>query len=118
MDTSFISDQLDTVLSHLNARRASPELIANVLRIPVLRKKRNELIGARDKALSSRKSLSGQIGMAMKGKAAADVDVQKLKDEVEQASKAAEVAEGQLVEVDKEIEVILSVVPNLLDDRS
>jgi len=116
LDTQFVSENLDTVLSHLQARRSSPELIKQVSLISELRQQRNSLIQERDISLNSRKTLSQQIGTLMKeGKG--DSEIQALKAKVDEMNELANKATFNLEIIDGKINSIFCIIPNLLDDR-
>jgi len=116
LDTQFVSENLDTVLSHLHARRSSPELIKQVSLISELRQQRNSLIQERDISLNSRKTLSQQIGTLIKeGKG--DSEIQALKAKVDEMNELANKATFNLEIVDGKINSIFCIIPNLLDDR-
>ena len=115
LDTQYVTDHFDTVLSHLKSRKSSTQLIDDVTKIPKLRVRRNTLILQRDTALNMRKTVSQQIGFLIKnGK---DAEVLELKKAVEQANIASDLAAKELEEVDNDIDVILKSTPNLIDDR-
>ena len=116
LDTQFVSENFDTVLSHLQARRSSPELIKQVSFISELRHQRNSLIQERDISLNSRKTLSQQIGTLIKeGKG--DSEIQSLKAKVDEMNELANKATSNLEIVDEKINTIFRIIPNLLDDR-
>ena len=115
LDTNLLQTSPDLVLSHLSARRSSAELVDQVGRIGCLRQERNAAIMAGDKAKNIRKTLSQQIGQAMKeGKQ--DV-VSDLKKQVEDANALSESADEDLARIDGEINKVFPLIPNLLDDR-
>lgn len=115
LDTQFVSENLQTVLSHLQARRSNSELIDQVSLISELRNQRNSLIQERDVSLNSRKTLSQQIGALIKeGK---DSEVQLLKAKVDEMNESANKATSNLDIVDEKINSIFCIIPNLLDDR-
>jgi hypothetical protein len=114
-DVNFLTNNGELVKSHLLARHASEDTLRSIDSIPELKKQRSDLITRGDKARNQRKTLSKQIGLAI-GKKAGE-EAEKLKAEVETATKAAEVVDEELALVEKKIEAIFSVLPNLLDDR-
>jgi seryl-tRNA synthetase len=115
LDANVVANHLDVVLQHLHARHANEKLIEDVSKIPVLREKRNSLIVAGDAARNTRKTLSKEIGKYMskgdKEQAAL------LKGKVEEANEVASKADEELQGIENEIQLIMSLVPNLLDDR-
>ena len=115
LDTQFISENYDIVVSHLKSRKASSQLLADVSKIPVLRTRRNALIVERDSAKNSKKTLSQQIGGFMK--LGNNEEVVRLKSQVEEMDRVSDAAEEQLQLVDTEIDNIVAVIPNLIDDR-
>ena len=115
LDTMLISSQPNIIIEHLHSRKADVDLINKVMQIKELRTERNKCIMEGDRARSTRKALSKDIGTLMKNKMLAEVDA--LKVAVDKAHTEADLADGKLVQIDKQINDILSVVPNLLDDR-
>ena len=115
LDTQFISEHYDIVVSHLKSRKASSQLLTDVSKIPVLRTRRNALIVERDTAKNSKKTLSQQIGGFMKS--GNNGEVVRLKAQVEEMDRVSDAAEEQLQLVDAEIDNIVAVIPNLIDDR-
>jgi seryl-tRNA synthetase len=115
LDTTLLQTNPDLVLSHLKARRSGAELLAEVGLVGALRQERNAKIVEGDAAKNVRKTLSQQIGQAIKeGKQ--DV-VLELKCKVEEASTKAAMADQELQRIDGEINKIFPLIPNLLDDR-
>lgn len=115
LDTNLLANSPDTVISHLVSRKASESVISEVLKVKELKATRNALIVEGDSAKNVRKTLSKQIGELMKNKEMEEAN--KLKVEVENANKISAQADEKLSEIDRQIESILSVIPNLLDDR-
>lgn len=115
LDSILISNQPELVASHLASRKVEQSAIDHVLQIKQLRIERINLIAAGDHAKHIRKALSKDIGMLMKEKKLKEADV--LKVQVEAANVESAHADEKLLVVDKQIENILSTVPNLLDDR-
>ena len=115
LDTSLIATQTELVVSHLESRKSDTKLIDKVLTIKDLRADRNNCIVEGDRYKSVRKTLSKEIGSLMAQKKL--VEVEALKEKVEQASKDSAISDEKLAKIDIEIANILSVVPNLLDDR-
>ena len=114
LDANLIANSPDLVLSHLTSRKSNSDLVNQVLKISSLRSERNSLIIEGDKAKNKRKTLSQEIGIMMKSGAA---EVDELKDEVKKANEISSACDLKLQEIDGEIEKIISVLPNLLDDR-
>lgn len=113
LDASLLSENPELVVSHLQSRRASKDLIGEVNKVSDLRIERSKMIAEGDQARNKRKSLSKDIGMLMReGKDASD-----LKRLVEDANNVAAAADAKLSIIDEEINNILSVIPNLVDDR-
>lgn len=115
LDTQFISEHYETVVSHLKSRKASPQLLEDVSKVSILRTRRNSLIMERDSAKSSKKHLSQQIGKEMKS--GNEEEVKRLKNVAEDLDRVSDTAESQLQLVDDEINNIVAVIPNLIDDR-
>jgi seryl-tRNA synthetase len=115
LDTQFITENFETVLSHLKARRSSQSLIEDISKIPKLRSLRNSLIIDRDAALNSRKTLSNEIGSLLKSGKVDEAN--KLKQKVEDIKVSADESSYKLEKVDEEINSIFRLMPNLLDDR-
>lgn len=115
LDTQFISEHYETVISHLKSRKASLQLLEDTSKIAVLRTRRNALIVERDSAKNSKKNLSQLIGKEMKG--GNEEEVKRLKNSAEDLDRVSDAAESQLQLVDDEIDEIVAVIPNLIDDR-
>jgi hypothetical protein len=114
-DVNFLTNNVELVKSHLLGRHASEDTLHSIGSIPELKKQRNDFITKGNDARNQRKTLSKHIGLAYAKKA--DEEAANMKVEVATATKAAEVADEQLDLVEKQIEEIFSVLPNLLDDR-
>lgn len=117
LDTLYITEHYNTVVSHLTARRVSQELLHNVSLIPALRAERGQLVVERDAELNTRKTLSQQIGTLMRGGADKQLEVDDMKRRVEAAVISAEATGVRLEEVEQRIDQLFRMVPNLLDDR-
>jgi hypothetical protein len=115
LDTNLLANNPDLVLSHLTSRRSSTELMESVSKIAALRTERNALIVQGDAAKNTRKTLSAQIGQLMKEGKTAEVD--ELKRQVEKANDVSAAADEAQGHIDRQIDAIFSVLPNLLDDR-
>jgi len=109
-----MEQNIDVVLSHLKSRRANEDTLAKAQQIGSLNLKRKELGQERDSYLNIRKEQSAIVGRLMKeGKAEEAEGVKAI------SSKAAEDAarvEGELTEVETEVNKLLDNIPNLLDD--
>ncbi|GMI05852.1 hypothetical protein TrRE_jg12406 [Triparma retinervis] len=109
-----IGKNLDLITSHCISRSASPSLLASLSSISTLASTRVSLIQDRDTSLSLRKSLSSEVGAAMKS---GDKDLgSRLKAESSRAGEKASEASLKLEEVDKIIDGITPNIPNLLSD--
>lgn len=115
MDTNLIASNTELVISHLKARRADSKILDEILKIKSLRAERNACIQEGDKAKNIRKSLSKDIGLMMKQNKL--VEVEQLKQRVEEANFASGEADEKLARIDAEIKSIFPMIPNLLDDR-
>lgn len=115
LDANLVANNLDVVLQHLHARHVSEKLIEDVCKIPHLREKRNSLIVAGDTARNTRKTLSKEIGKYMSKGDNEQAGI--LKGKVEDANIVAAKADEELQAIETEIHSIMSLVPNLLDDR-
>lgn len=115
LDTNLLQSNPDLLISHLKARRSSNQLLDDISKVGNLRKERNAMIVEGDSAKSIRKTLSQQIGQAMKE--GNEAQVQELKQKVEQANVQSANADENLVRIDAEINKIFPLIPNLLDDR-
>lgn len=115
LDVNLVATQPDLVISHLEARKSSKNLIDDVWKIQALRAERSALIVEGDRAKNTRKTLSQQIGMLMKEKR--DEEIAQLKLKVEEASALSEAADNKLNEIDNSMNKLFAVFPNLLDDR-
>lgn len=123
LDTNLIASQVDVVLAHMKARRVDGAILEDIARIKSLREERNALIQEGDNQKNIRNTLSKQIGMEMgKMKGADDTtsieaEINALKSKVEEASKVFDSCDEKLAVIDSNIDSILSLIPNLLDDR-
>lgn len=116
LDTNLITQNPDMVVSHLKSRKSYGPAIDSLSKIISLRSIRNSLIVKRDQAKSTNKILSQQIGKMMKLKED-EAKVLELKKQVEEANKCSDESDAKLAGVDKEINDLFSLIPNLLDDR-
>lgn len=115
LDVNLIASNQDLVMSHLTARRGSPQLMDDLKRMGELRSMRNALIVEGDTAKNLRKTLSAQIGQLMKeGK---ESEVAALKAQVEDANNRSAAAGEKQEKIDEEINRLFTLIPNLLDDR-
>lgn len=115
LDSILASTQPELISAHVTSRKSDAAMIEKVQSMHELRHERNQLIVAGDKARNIRKTLSKDIGMLMKEKKIAEVEV--LKAQVEAANAESHAANERLELIEKEISLILSSLPNLLDDR-
>lgn len=116
LDSSLISTNYELVKSHLVARRCNEDIINNLDKVVELRLKRNSLIVQGDVAKNMRKSISLQIGQLMKDDKN-NSSINDLKQQVEEFNHHSSEANEELRVVDEELKDILSIIPNLLDDR-
>jgi len=115
LDSMLLQSNPELVLSHLRARRSGEALLGNINKVGALRQERNSAIMAGDKAKNIRKTLSQQIGQAMKeGKQEL---VTELKRQVEEANSQSAAADEELGRIEAEINQVFPLIPNLLDDR-
>lgn len=92
LDQRVIGANLDLVLSHLTARRASAETLEAARTIASLQEQRVALIREKDGHLNKRKDLSALVGSLLKeNKDPAEVDA--AKDAANQAGNLADTAE-------------------------
>ena len=115
LDTVLIAEHPEIVLSHLKARKANLNIIDSIKIITELRLKRNEVIKDGDAAKNLRKSLSQQIGMLMKENKL--IEVEELKKKVESANEISAKSDGNLAQIETQINDLFSMLPNLIDDR-
>lgn len=116
LDINLISQQPELVISHMKSRRSDEKLLEkNIANIAELRSKRNALISEADAAKNIRKTISQDIGKLMKeGKLE---EVEKLKLQVNEATEKANSLDVILDEINNSLDLQLSYLPNLLDDR-
>ena len=115
LDTNLIATNSELVLSHLHARKSYAAIIEEINKIKQLRADRSTCIVEGDKAKGLRKTLSKEIGLLMKENKVDEVNAIKLK--VEEANLVSAKCDEKLETIDREIDKIFSMVPNLLDDR-
>lgn len=120
LDSRAIIDNLDLVLSHLKARRASEETLSAATLIYSRNSERVSLIQLRDAALQTRNEQSKIIAKLMRD---GGTSAQKNQEEVEQAKKLsqaaadeASLADCKLAELEQETNSLLAGIPNLLED--
>ena len=115
LDVNLVACDNELIISHLTARKSNHDLLEAVRKIPELRSKRNALIVEGDAARNSRKKLSTLIGSLMKERKIDEVE--RVKVQVEDFSKQSFNADQKQIEIENEIDKIMSIIPNLLDDR-
>ena len=118
LDARSLSDNLDLVLSHLSARRASEDTLNAAKSISTLNSKRVVLIQKRDDALQKRNEFSGQVGKLMREKKGDEEseEINSLKEKASLAGDEANVIETTLNEIESNMNALLASIPNLLDD--
>ena len=118
MEVKTIVSNIDVVLSHLQARRASEETIEAANTIASLQSKRVALIQQRDDFLNQRKEASAMVGKLMRSKGdetdPAAVEEQKAKSA--EAAEGAQKAEEELEQIQTTMDQLFARIPNLLDD--
>lgn len=121
VDIRTIANELETVKSHLQARGASENAVANAEEIASLFDRRNTLIQERDGHLSTRKEASAMVGKLMRNKdKLTDEEQQELeaaKSRSSEAASSAAEAEEDLDKIQSTMDDLLAGIPNLLDDR-
>ena len=115
LDPALLAENPELVLSHIKSRRGNPSLLNDVQRIGELRSLRNSAISQGNLAKSTRNNLSQEIGKLMKMGRTNEIDELKL--QVEKAKDLATQLDMQLNDIDREMNDLLSMIPNLLDDR-
>ena len=120
LELRTIAQELPTILSHLQARRASPETVAAAQQIADLASRRVALIQERDQFLNQRKEASAVVGQYMRRQdELTDSELEELnqaKETSAQASEGAQSAETTLEELQTTMDSLLAGIPNLLDD--
>jgi len=114
-DARWVASFPEQAKSHLQARRASEDLLLSVDKIKELDVVRRELIQTRNNALASRKTLSAEIGKLLKEANSGAADEKKK--EVEAANIAAKESEEKLAGVEETLNTLFANMPNLLDSR-
>ena len=122
METKTLVSNIDMVLTHLKARRASEETLTSAEKVVALQAQRVKLIQERDTQLNIRKEASGKVGKIMQQSRQEDApdmteELEAAKAESNQATELADKADAQLVELEAEQNALLAAIPNLLDDR-
>lgn len=115
LDANFAGNHPEIVIAHLQSRGGNTDLMKSVTELTNLKQQRSKWIMEGDHARNRRKTLSKDIGILMKSGKKEEAGV--LKQQVEDASRIAEEADVQLVQIDQETNRIFSMIPNLLDDR-
>lgn len=122
LDTNLIASQLDLVLSHMKARRCDGKILDDITQIKSLREDRNALIVEGDNQKNIRNKLSKEIGMRMgqlkiaEDKTDLEKEIADIKAQVEDAAKISAECDDKLAVIDKNINEIFTIIPNLLDD--
>ena len=120
LDLRTITNELPTVLSHLQARKASDDTIQAAQQIAQLADQRVFLIQERDTFLNQRKEASAVVGKLMRNKdnltEEQQNELEQAKESSTQASQGAEKAETTLSELETTMNSLLNAIPNLLDD--
>jgi len=122
LDVRTIASELETVLSHLQARRAKPDTIAAVQSIADTSQQRVDLIMERDAALATRNECSALIGQLMRRSdelltQEQQEELEQAKQQSSQAGELADAAEAKLETLQAEMDNLLGGIPNLLDDQ-
>lgn len=115
LDLNLAGNHPEIILSHLSSRSSDASLLSAVEQLSDLKEKRKQSIIHGDEARAKRKTLSKDIGSLMKANKRDEAE--RLKQQVEEANKQASEADVALEALDKEIDHIFSLIPNLLDDR-
>jgi seryl-tRNA synthetase len=121
-DARLLADQLDLVLSHLEARRAPDATMEAAKEVSSLQATRVALIQERDAALQIRKAQSAVVGQLMRQQQGDDTNPENeaaLAEAKALSSKAADdaaQAEEKLAQIDATVNPLLASIPNLLDD--
>lgn len=116
LDIRLINNEIDVVLSHLNARKASEDQLQVVQKLQELSSFRTEQVKIQQAALTIRKSISQEIGKLMRNKEENAEKIDALKQEVEEANKKASNADEELVTIEEKLDSLIKSLPNLLDD--
>ncbi len=118
VDARSVSENLDLVLSHLSARRASEDTLNAAKSISTLNSERVVLIQKRDDALQKRNELSGQVGKLMRENESEEKsdEIINLKERASLAGDESNVIETTLDEIESKMNALLASLPNLLDD--
>lgn len=115
LNLSLVASDPELVLAHLKSRGSEESLIKEVSKIKILNQERMRFIADRERARSSINSLSKTIFTHISsGK---EQEVASLKEQVEKAKRISLSVEHELPGIDTEINKILSLIPNLIDDR-
>ncbi|KAL7480124.1 hypothetical protein ACHAW6_005841 [Cyclotella cf. meneghiniana] len=117
LDARTLSENLPLVLSHLTARRSSPESLEAARQIARLHSDRIPLIQRRDEALQKRNECSASVGRLMSQSEGADArEIDDLKRLASEAGEEASGVEATLDEIESNMNALLASLPNLLDD--
>jgi seryl-tRNA synthetase len=127
IDVRTISNHLNVVLSHLQARRASAETFDAARQIQQASSTRVDLIRQRDAALNQRKEQSAIVAKCLRRQEQNrntsnnnnnnDPELLQAKAASAAATEAAEQAEQQLALLQQQMDSLLAGIPNLLDDK-
>ncbi len=124
LELKTVVQNLDVVLSHLQARRASEETLEAARTIAKLQEQRVSLIQTRDLYLNQRKEASALVGSLLRqqqqneGGPVSDLmqKMEQAKQTSTTAAEAAQQAEEQLEGLQTNMDQLLANLPNLLDD--
>lgn len=124
LEVKSVVQNLDVVLSHLQARRASDETLEAARTIAALQEQRVALIQTRDTYLNQRKEASAVVGALLRqqkeGGTGNGVDLEQQMEQAKQtsttAAEGAQQAEDQLATLQATMDQLLAILPNLLDD--
>jgi len=116
LDERLVADEPSVVVSSLQRRRASEEVIAAVDRIGELTRQRAALVEEGNAARAERKALSPKIGALLK--AGDEAGAAALKEDVAKASEVAGATDAKVEEVEAERGRLFATLPNLLDSRT
>ena len=115
LDSYLASTQPELLISHLESRKSTSEMVQKVHDVKNLRDEAVKWKIVGDTARNTRKTLSRTIGQLMKEKKT--IDAEKLKLQVESANIESHTADERLAKVEQRIHKIMAELPNLLEDR-
>ncbi|KAL3798028.1 hypothetical protein HJC23_012319 [Cyclotella cryptica] len=117
LDGRTLSENLPLVLSHLTARRSSPEALEAARLVAQLHSDRIPLIQRRDEALQKRNECSASVGKLMSQSGGEETrEIADLKRAASEAGEEASGFEATLEEIESKMNALLASLPNLLDD--